>query len=85
LCRLFEPAPQVLENIRTGPGKPLEHQKVQDAIKAGEKRLGLNGRVLVRKSGTEPLVRVMAEGDDEALVRQVVCDIAEAVRNASRA
>ncbi len=85
LCRLFEPAPQVLENVRTGPGKPLDHQKVQDAIKAGEKRLGLKGRVLVRKSGTEPLVRVMAEGDDEALVRQVVADIAGAVRDASRA
>ncbi len=84
VCRLFEPAPQVLENVRVLAGKPLEAEQVQSAIKAGEKRLGLKGRLVVRASGTEPLVRIMAEGDEEALVREVVGEIAAAVRDAAR-
>jgi phosphoglucosamine mutase len=83
-CHLFEPAPQVLENVRIeAGGKPLECEAVQTAIKAGEKRLGTKGRVLVRPSGTEPLVRVMAEGEDEGAVREVVAEIAQAVRKAA--
>jgi phosphoglucosamine mutase len=83
-CHLFDPAPQVLENVRVDKAA-LERAKVKDAIAAGEKRLGSKGRLLVRASGTEPLVRIMAEGDEESLVRQVVGEIAEAVREAAQA
>jgi phosphoglucosamine mutase len=80
LARQFEPVPQRLENVRYSAGKPLESDRVKAAIAAGEAALKGSGRVLVRPSGTEKLIRVMAEGDDAALVRQVVSDIAEAVR-----
>ena len=83
LARQFEPVPQLLENVRFSKGaKPLENGKVQEAIKAAEARLNGSGRVLVRASGTEPLIRVMAEGDDEALVAQLVGEIAGAVKAA---
>jgi phosphoglucosamine mutase len=83
LARQFEPVPQLLENVRFAKGaKPLENGKVQEAIKAAEARLNGSGRVLVRASGTEPLIRVMAEGDDEALVAQLVGEIAGAVKAA---
>ncbi len=85
ICTLFEPAPQVLENIRVEQGDPLADAKVRDAIKAAETRLGANGRLLIRKSGTEPLVRIMAEGEEEALVREIVGGVADAVRAAMRA
>ncbi|NWG52682.1 MAG: phosphoglucosamine mutase [Hydrogenophilaceae bacterium] len=86
VCHLFEPAPQLLENVRFKNGAaPLENEKVQETIRAAEKRLGAKGRIVVRKSGTEPLVRIMAEGDDEALVQDVVGEIANAVRDAERA
>ena len=83
LARQFEPVPQKLENVRFSSGRPLESDKVKAAIAAGEARLNGNGRVLVRSSGTEPLIRIMAEGDDETLVGQVVRDIAGAVRAAA--
>lgn len=83
LARQFEPAPQKLENVRFSSGKPLEAESVKAAIADGEQKLGAGGRVLVRASGTEPLIRVMAEGDDEALVSQVVREIAGAVRKAA--
>lgn len=82
LARQFEPVPQRLENVRYSAGKPLESDRVKAAIAAGEAALKGSGRVLVRPSGTEKLIRVMAEGDDAALVKQVVSDIAEAVRTA---
>ncbi|KAF0177431.1 MAG: phosphoglucosamine mutase [Hyphomonadaceae bacterium] len=86
VCHLFEPAPQVLENVRiTAGSKPLEAEAVRAAIKAAEKRLGSKGRILVRPSGTEPLVRVMAEGDDETVVREAVGGVVEAVQNAVKA
>ncbi|MDX2237981.1 MAG: phosphoglucosamine mutase [Hyphomonadaceae bacterium] len=84
VCRLFEPAPQVLENVRVR-GAPLDADSVKDAIKAAEKRLGNKGRLVVRRSGTEPLVRVMAEGDEEPLVREVVAQVIEAVKKAEAA
>ncbi len=81
LCRVFAPVPQKLTNVRFSPGStPLDDKTVQSAIRDGEARLADSGRLLIRKSGTEPLIRVMAEGDDEALVLQVVADIAKSIR-----
>jgi phosphoglucosamine mutase len=85
ICRLFEPAPQILENVRYEGGDPLSDAKVKDAIKAAEARLEGSGRLLIRKSGTEPLVRIMAEGDDEALVREIVGSLKDIVKAAAQA
>ena len=82
-AHLFDPAPQVQENIRFKNGSPLESAKVQSHIKACEARLNGSGRLLVRKSGTEPVIRVMGEGEDEKLVREVVRDVAQLIREAS--
>ena len=83
----MERVPQVLENVRYEKGRdPMAAESVKSAISAAEARLsGGKGRLLVRKSGTEPLVRIMAEGDDEALVRDVVGGVKEAVVAAARA
>ena len=83
LARQFEPVPQKMENVRFAGGKPLEHAGVKSAIAAAEQRLNGCGRVLVRASGTEPLIRIMAEGDDEKLVGQLVKEIAGAVKSAA--
>ena len=85
VCRRFEPVPQLLTNVRYQDGKPLENAGVLKAIDAGKQRLGNSGRLVIRPSGTEPVIRVMAEGDDEKLVSLVVGDIAEAVRVAAGA
>jgi phosphoglucosamine mutase len=83
LARQFQPVPQKLENVRFAGGKPLENAAVKSAIAEAEQRLNGAGRVLVRASGTEPLIRIMAEGDDEKLVGQLVREIAGAVRGAA--
>ncbi len=83
LARQFEPVPQKLENVRFAGGKPLENEAVKTVIAAAEQRLNGSGRVLVRASGTEPLIRIMAEGDDEKLVGQLVREIAGAVKSAA--
>ena len=84
LARQFEPVPQVMQNVKFAKGgKPLEADSVKAAITAAEARLNGSGRVLVRASGTEPLIRVMAEGDDRALVEQLVSEIAGAVKAAA--
>jgi len=83
LARQFEPVPQKMENVRFAGGEPLSSKTVLAAIAEGERRLNGSGRVLVRASGTEPLIRVMAEGDDETLVAQVVREIAGAVKLAA--
>ena len=75
LCRVFEPVPQILENVRFNAGVPLENDDVIAAIRAGEQKLGNSGRLVIRPSGTEPLIRVMGEGDDAALVQNVVAEI----------
>ncbi|MBO0664058.1 phosphoglucosamine mutase [Jiella sp. MQZ9-1] len=75
VCRRFEPVPQVLKNVRFRKGEPLQDGRVQDAIAVGRDRLGNAGRLVIRPSGTEPLIRVMAEGDDAGLVNIVVDDI----------
>jgi len=82
LARQFEPVPQLLQNVRYAAGKPLETAGVKAAIADGEARLAGTGRLLVRKSGTEKLIRVMAEGDDPALVESVVLDIVAAIEAA---
>ncbi len=81
--RVFEPLPQLLRNVRVGEAAPLAEPAVARAIADGRKRLGDAGRLLIRKSGTEPLIRVMAEGEDAGLVEQVVAAIVEAVERAA--
>lgn len=81
LLRQFEPLPQLLKNVRFNrSAEPLETDSVRKRIAAAEAELEGRGRLVIRKSGTEPLIRVMAEGDDPALVERVVDDICEAVR-----
>ncbi len=82
LAKQFEPVPQLLQNVRYKAGKPLEADGVKTAIADGEARLTGTGRLLVRKSGTEKLIRVMAEGDDPTLVESVVFDIVAAIEAA---
>ena len=78
--RAFEPVPQLLKNVRVADATmALNAASVINAIASAEARLGRNGRILVRKSGTEPLIRVMAEGDDSNLVRSVVDQIIESI------
>ncbi|MDR3376796.1 MAG: phosphoglucosamine mutase [Ancalomicrobiaceae bacterium] len=83
VCRRFDPVPQVLKNVRFGGLSPLQNDKVQESIAAGLQRLGSSGRLVIRPSGTEPLIRVMAEGDDERLVHLVVDDIVESLTRAA--
>jgi phosphoglucosamine mutase len=82
VLNLFQPVPQLLKNVRFNGGAPLEAETVKAAVAAGEARLAGHGRLLIRKSGTEPLIRVMAEGEDEALVAEVVDSICAAVEAA---
>lgn len=82
LLRQFEPLPQLLKNVRFESGAPLEAEAVKSAIASAELRLQGTGRLVIRKSGTEPLIRVMAEGEDHALVEEVVDSICEAVKAA---
>jgi phosphoglucosamine mutase len=84
LLRQFEPLPQLLKNVRfDGGAEPLETDRVRQRIAAAETELEGRGRLVIRKSGTEPLIRVMAEGDDPALVERLVDDICEAVKAAA--
>jgi phosphoglucosamine mutase len=82
LLHQFDPLPQLLKSVRFSGGKPLETGPVKAAIADGEGRLAGTGRLVIRKSGTEPLIRVMAEGEDETLVADVVERICEAVKAA---
>lgn len=87
-CNRFEPLPQILENVRyknSQNGQPLDNLGVQRAINDGKSRLGNGGRLVIRPSGTEPVIRVMAEGDDEGLVQTVVSDIVDALSDAAAA
>ncbi|MEA3079410.1 MAG: phosphoglucosamine mutase [Sphingomonadales bacterium] len=84
LLRQFEPLPQLLKNVRFNGGtEPLESDSVRKRIAAAEAELAGRGRLVIRKSGTEPLIRVMAEGDDPALVERLVDEICEAVQTAA--
>ena len=85
VCRLFEPLPQVLKNVRfTGPS-PLRADSVREQVRLAETELAGHGRLLLRESGTEPLVRVMAEGEDRALVESVVDRLCETIEHVSQA
>ena len=80
---MFEPVPQVLKNVRYASGKPLELKPVKEAIAAAETRLGGSGRLVIRPSGTEPLIRVMAEGDDAGLVNSIVDELCSVIAKAA--
>jgi len=79
VLHLFEPVPQLLRNVRYSKGDPLNAETVQTAIAEATREIDGKGRVLIRKSGTEPLIRVMAEGDDEVQVEAIVSRICAAV------
>jgi phosphoglucosamine mutase len=83
VCHRFEPLPQVLKNVRYKAGAPLENAGVKSAISAAEQKLGRGGRLIIRPSGTEPVIRVMGEGDDKILVEAVVDDIVSALSKAA--
>jgi len=85
VCHRFDPLPQILKNVRYRGGKPLDDAEVKSAIDAGERRLNGHGRLLVRSSGTEPVIRVMGEGDDRILVEEVVDHIVSALGEAAAA
>ncbi|MFC5393760.1 phosphoglucosamine mutase [Bosea vestrisii] len=83
VCHCFEPLPQILKNVRYKQGRPLDEKPVVSAIKAAELMLGESGRLVIRPSGTEPVIRVMAEGDDRDLVLRAVDEVVEAVTKAA--
>ena len=83
VCKLFEPLPQILENVRCKSRTALDDKQVREAIDDGTARLGTSGRLVIRPSGTEPVIRVMAEGDDEGLVRSVVGNIVTVLQGAA--
>mgnify|MGYP001806864882 FL=1 len=83
LLHQFDPVPQLLKNVRYGAGKPLENSAVKAVIAYAEAELAGKGRLVIRASGTEPLIRVMAEGDDAAQVERIVDTICDAVKAAA--
>jgi phosphoglucosamine mutase len=85
VCNRFEPVPQLLRNVRYAGGKPLEDVVVQQAIADAENELSRNGRLVIRPSGTEPLIRVMAEGDDRSQIERIVNDLIVVISNVKTA
>ncbi len=83
VCNLFHPLPQILKNVKFKQGKPLEDNAVLKMIADAEHRLGNGGRLVIRPSGTEPVIRVMAEGDDEGLVRNIVDELCGVIAKAA--
>jgi phosphoglucosamine mutase len=83
ICHRFEPLPQILKNVRYKSGRPLDDEKVRAAISDATRRLGTEGRLVIRPSGTEPVIRVMAEGDDRDLVAHVVDDVVDVIAKAA--
>ncbi len=83
VCKMFEPVPQVLKNVKFKSGKPLDDAQVKTAIAEATSRLGNTGRLVIRPSGTEPLIRVMAEGDDARLVNAVVDELCGVISKAA--
>ena len=83
VCHRFEPLPQILKSVRIGGGKPLENNRVRKMIDDANGRLAASGRLVVRASGTEPVIRVMAEGDDRVLVQSIVDELVTALSEAA--
>jgi phosphoglucosamine mutase len=83
VCNLFAAVPQVMKNVKFKSGRPLDDAQVKAALADATARLGNSGRLVVRPSGTEPLIRVMAEGDDETLVRRIVDDLCGVIAKAA--
>jgi phosphoglucosamine mutase len=81
ICARFTKVPQLLRSVKFKSGKPLEHKLVIQAIADAEAMLGNGGRLVVRASGTEPVIRVMGEADDASLVTTVVSQIEAAIRD----
>ncbi len=79
VCHLFDPLPQILKNVRYKSGQPLKDKRVVEAIASTQATLGDRGRLVIRPSGTEPVIRVMAEGDDRVLVEKAVDDVVSAL------
>jgi phosphoglucosamine mutase len=84
VCQVFAAVPQRMRNIRIARGRPLETKRVEQAIAAGEMRLGPGGRLVIRRSGTEPVLRIMAEGENEDLLENVIDEICEAILSVPR-
>ncbi|MFG1301051.1 phosphoglucosamine mutase [Xanthobacter sp. V3C-3] len=80
VCHRFDPLPQILKNVRYRSGRPLEDEAVKSVIADAERRLANHGRLLIRPSGTEPVIRVMGEGDDRDLVENVVDDVIDVLQ-----
>src|SRR3954469_20775242 len=83
VCHCSEPLPQILKNVRYADGQPLKNDAVVTAIESARQRLGNQGRLVIRPSGTEPVIRVMGEGDDRDLVARVVDDVVDALARAA--
>jgi phosphoglucosamine mutase len=83
VCHRFDPLPQVLKNVRYRNGQPLDMPAVRSAISGAEQRLNGRGRLIIRPSGTEPVIRVMGEGDDKLLVEEIVDEIVAALTQAA--
>jgi phosphoglucosamine mutase len=83
VCHCFEPLPQILKNVRYRSGEPLSNQGVASLIEDARRRLGNGGRLVIRPSGTEPVIRVMAEGDNRDLVESVVDEVVDALARAA--
>ncbi len=84
VCHRFDPLPQLLKNVRTASRDAASSDAVQRVIAEGEQRLGAGGRLLIRPSGTEPVIRVMGEGDDPVLLEKVVDSICDAISMSGR-
>ncbi len=82
-CHVFEPIPQLLRSVPSNGAATLDAALVRDAIRVGETQLGETGRLVIRASGTEPVIRIMAEGEDKSLVESVVADIVGAIEQAA--
>lgn len=83
VCHRFEPLPQILKNVRTHANQPLKQESVVQGIEKARERLGGGGRLVIRPSGTEPVIRVMGEGDDRDLVTAIVDDVVEIISRAA--
>jgi phosphoglucosamine mutase len=79
VCHRFDPVPQMLKNVRFSGASPLGQERITKVIEAARERLGSGGRLVIRASGTEPLIRVMGESDDRALMESVVDDVCDAL------